>query len=262
MASPKVNVTKNYDLFTRSAKNRPAHAKSHKALLNSMKCYGFLSCYPIACCRNGDRRLTVKDGQHRLLFAQELQLPVYYITEEVDFDVAIVNCTPKPWVLKDFAQKHAAHGIEAYREGLEFAEIHSLPISIAFVLLAGQTGFTNIKSQFVDGKFEIKDREWADQVASLYGVMVAMSKEIRNARFLQACMGVCRVEGFKPDRLIKAAKRCREKLASYSTKDAYLDMLEEIYNFGHSKLVGLKAKAQMAMRARSVVTSAKNLATN
>jgi hypothetical protein len=132
-------------------------------------------------------------------------------------------------------------------------ESRGLPITIAFALLGGTTSFTNVKPQFVDGTFEIKDRDWADQVASVYCAMVALSKDIRGARFLQACMGACRVKDFKPARLIQGAKRCREKLVSYSTKDAYLDMIEELYNFGQRKLVGLKALAQMAMRARNAV---------
>jgi hypothetical protein len=253
MAYPKVSVTKNYRLFLRSDKNRPLDVKKHRELYDSMKRYGYLWCYPIVVFRNGSKQLTIKEGQHRLAIAEELGEPVYYIETPVDFDVAVINCTSKPWVLKDYAQKHAANGIEVYRKGLDFAESHGLPIGIAFALLAGTTSFTNVRSQFVDGEFEIKDQEWADRVASMYCAIVALSERVRGARFLQACIGACRVKGFKPERLIRGAKRCREKLASYSTKDAYLDMLEDIYNYGQSSLVGLKAKAQMVMRARNAV---------
>lgn len=250
MANPKLNCTKNYRLFLPNPDNRPFDAKKHKRLLNSMKRYGFLSCFPIACFRNGDKHLVVKDGQHRLAFAETLGLPVWWIEEKIDFDVALINCTPKTWVLKDFAEKYALGGKKAYQDGLEFAAVHGLPIGVTFSLLAGTTTFSNIQGQFVDGSFKVKDRAYAELVASIYTSMVDLSQDVRNARFMEACMGVCRVQEFKPSRLIQNAKRCREKLISYSTKDAYLEMLEEIYNFGRHELVGLKAKARMVMRKR------------
>jgi len=52
--------------------------------------------------------------------------------------------------------------------------------------------------------------------------------------------------------MISNAGRCREKLVSYSTKEAYLDMLEDIYNFGRKNLLALKISAQQAMRDRAV----------
>jgi hypothetical protein len=58
--------------------------------------------------------------------------------------------------------------------------------------------------------------------------------------------------------LIGGAERCREKLVSYSTRDAYLDLLESVYNFGRKQLVSLKLPAIEAMRKRNVATKAKS----
>lgn len=83
--------------------------------------------------------------------------------------------------------------------------------------------------------------------------MVLMGPGMRNTRFVEACMRVCRVEGFDSKRMLAGAERCREKLLSYSTMEAYLEMLEEVYNFGRKQLVGLKAAAMMAMRERNAI---------
>lgn len=249
--SPKISVTKNYRLFVRSDDNRPSDLKKHRKLIESMKMYGFLSCFPIVCTRDSKGNLVVKDGQHRLMIAETLGLSVYYVEESVDFDVARVNCTAKIWQLRDYAQKHATNGIEAYREGLEFADQHALPIGTAFALLAGYVSFSSVNDAFATGSFEIRDRKWADMVAGIYNPLRRMNPKIHNARFLEACMAVCRVDGFDTQRLISNAEKCREKLIPYSTRHAYLDMLEEIYNFYRSKLVGLKAEALMAMRERN-----------
>lgn len=248
----KILNTRNYRLFqNNSGENRPLDIKKHKKLLESMKEYGFLECFPIIVNRNGGEHLIVKDGQHRLACAEALGLPVYYVEDKSDFDVAKVNVATKIWVLKDYAQKFAASGAKPYQEGLDFAQQYGLPIGTAFSLLGGTTTFSNFQEQFLSGTFKVKDRTWANAVASIYGPLTGMSKAVKNARMLEACMAVCRVPDFNPERLLGGAEQCREKLIAYSTRDAYLDMLEDIYNFRRRQLVGLKSAAIMAMRERN-----------
>lgn len=251
MKAKSVHVTKNYRMFERSAENRPLDINKHKKLLWSMKTYGFLACFPIVCFRNAKGQLIVKDGQHRLAVAEMLGKEVYWIEEEIDFDVAAINCTAKTWVLKDYALKHASNGRADYQRALNFAEEHKLSLGMAVALLAGTTTWNNIQSAFIDGSFRVKDSAWANAVAGIYGPMAGMADVLRNKRFLEACMAVCRVKGFDPHRLLHGASRCRDKLVGYSTRDAYLDMLETVYNFNRTKCVPLKHEAKMAMRKRN-----------
>lgn len=256
--STKINVTKNYKLFGRSDENRPVNLKKHRPLEMSMKEYGFLRSFPISCRRDAAKNLIVKDGQHRLAIAETLGLPVYWVEDPVDFDIAKVNNGQEKWQVRDFAEKFAINGVTSYRDGLEFADRHGLPVGTAFALLAGYTGFSgNLKGDFVSGKFRVKDRKWADDVAAIYVPLTTMAPLLRNARFIEACMAICRVEGFESKRLLQNAERCREKLVPFSTREAYMDMLEAIYNFGRAKLVGLKAQATMALRDRSPIKPAK-----
>ncbi len=253
MSSKKIQSTRNYRLFERhTSENRPLDIKKHRKLHDSMKRYGFLESFPIVCHRNGDNHLIVKDGQHRLLIAETLSLPVHWVEEKVDFDVAVINCAAKIWGLRDYAQKFVANGHKAYQEGLDFSEDHGVPIGTAFALLAGTTSFGNCQNQFVDGTFKVRDRSWADAVAGIYAPLSLMAPALKNNRFVEACMAVCRIKDFDPKRLLANAERCREMLVSYSTRDAYLDMMETIYNFHRKQLVGLKTLAVMAMRERNV----------
>lgn len=248
----KIQVTRDYSLFKRhGSENRPFDIRKHKRLVNSMERYGFLECYPIIAVRDSSGKLTIKDGQHRHAIAESLSLPIYYVEQKEDFDVAIVNSAAKAWVLRDYAVKHSANGIASYTEGLLFCDQHQLPMGIGFSLLAGTTTFCNCQDAFMDGSFKIKDQPWAESVASIYGPLVQMGPAMKNTRFIEACMAVCRVKEFDKRRLLLGANRCREKLVAYSTRDAYLDMLEVVYNFGRSNLFGLKAAAMMAMRERN-----------
>lgn len=193
---------------------------------------------------------------HRAAMAEELGLPIWYVVSDTAFDVAKINCTSKTWVLRDYARKHAANGLTAYQEGLDFAESHMLPIGTAFCLLAGTTTFTNVNYAFITGSFKIKDREWAESVAAVYSTVTNLSASVRNARCLEACMAMCRVEGFEIPRLLRGAERCREKLVSYSTRDAYLEMFEAVYNHSRKQLFALKIQSLQAMRERNAITVA------
>jgi hypothetical protein len=246
-------ATKNYRLFGRSDENRPLNAKKHRRLEKSMAEYGFIPSFPVVCYRDAKGNLIIKDGQHRLAIAETLGLTVYYTEESIEFDVAKINCAQEKWQLKDYAQKYATNGVRSYREGMDFAEQHGLPIGTAFALLGGTTTFGNVEVAFCTGEFQVKDRKWADAVAGIFCPLVALSPAVNRKVFIEACMAVARVESFEPKRLLQNAERCREKLVAYSTRDACLDLLETIYNYGRVRLVGLKAEATMAMRDRCVI---------
>jgi hypothetical protein len=248
----KIQATKNYRLFHRhEGENRPLEPNKRRKLKNSMKRYGFLECFPIVCYRDKSGNLIVKDGQHRLTLAEELGLTIHWVETSSDFDVAIVNSTVKGWTNKDYAHKHATNGIAAYQDILEFSERFKLAVSLSAMLLGGTTCFQNISGQFYEGTFKIKDRKWAESVAGLYAQMIHIGPALKNNHFLAACMAVCRVPEFEPKRLLGSAERCREKLVAYANREAYLDLLETVYNFGRSRLCALKMPALAAMRDRN-----------
>lgn len=247
-----IKSTMNYSMFTRSDRNRNTKFKKHRLLERSMKKHGFMECFPIVVFRHEGVGLIVKEGQHRLALAQKLGLPVWYIETDRDFDIAEINCTGRGWSIDDFAEMWANLGLEDYQTGIEFAKRHQISLGRSFALLAGTTGYGNIKDAFTNGEFVIKDQDWADRVANLYSQMVALSKNLRNDHFLCACMAVCRVKGFDHDRLVSGSEKCRDKLLSYSKSDSYLVMIEELYNFRRQNLVDIKNKAVMEMRSRQL----------
>lgn len=257
-SSRKIQATKNYRLFSRhEGENRALDLKKHKALYDSMKLYGFLPSYPIVCYRDPKGNLVYKDGQHRAAIAEELGLTIYWVEESIDFDVAIVNSTAKVWTVKDYADKWAANGLKQYVTAMDFASQHHISPGLAFAMLSGTTSYGNVKEEVQKGEFKITDAAWANAVAGIYSPLVSMSSALRKDTFLAACMAVCRVPDFDAKRLIGGAERCREKLVSYGTRDAFLDMIETVYNFGRKQLVSLKNQAITVMRDRNASVVAK-----
>lgn len=252
MSGTKIQSTKNYKLFRRhDDENRPLDVGRRRKLIESMKLYGFLKCYPIICYRDKDSNLVVKDGQHRLAVAEDIGLTIYWIEDTSDFDVAIVNSAMRGWTTKDYALKWAANGITAYQEILEFSTRFKLQVSSAASLLAGSANFSNVRDCFFKGTFKVKDRKWAEIVGVLYSQMVEIGPRIKDQHFLSACMAIGRIPDFEAKRLIAGAERCREKLVKYGNRDGYLDMIEEVYNFGRTKRFPVKIPAQNVMRERN-----------
>lgn len=248
----KVNITKNYRIFeSNSLDNRALVPKKHKRLMESMRLYGFLPEFPIVVYRDKDKHLVVKDGQHRLLMAETLKLPVYWVEESSPWDIAKVNSTPEGWKPIDYAERYARQGKKDYQEGIDFMKSHRISIGTAFALLSGNTGFTNIQGDFISGAFKVRDRDWAEAVVSIYNPFRMASKHCRNTFFVLACMAVCRVPEFEPSRLLNGMERNLDKVHPYSTRDAYLAMLEEIYNSHRKYLFPLKIQAEMVMRNRN-----------
>ena len=253
MASNKVLCTKNYALFTHSGKNRPLEPWKHGALRESMVQLGFIPSQPAEVYRVPAHKLyVVHNGQHRIHFAEELDLEVYYMEIDDPYPLSIVNTTTKNWTPDNYAQMHATQNVPDYQESLNFAHTNGFNVGAAFAMLAGFSTYKHVKDAVQNGTYRIGDRAWADDVANLYRRLLDIKPSLKNAQLVNACMAVCRVEWFSINKLIANAQKCGELLLSYSDRDGNLNMLDEVYNFSKkTKREPLKTDALNAMRERT-----------
>jgi hypothetical protein len=249
--SPRLRSTKDYGMFVQSRVNRPVNMAKHKALGESMENYGFLPMYPIHARPTAGGKYEIVDGQHRFAFAQKLGLPVWFVTGDENVNVADINKGQTPWHLKDYAMCFAEMGKKDYQEVLDFTEQYSIPISDAAALLSGTICHSNVRSDYLSGNFKVKTSEMAHRVASVYQAILAINSKVRNSRLLQAVYAVCYIPGFDVGRLTHNVRRCPEKLLKFSTREAYLVMLEDIYNYGRRNRESVKIPAENIMRERS-----------
>lgn len=80
MEPPKLESTTDYSIFELHGRHRPLH--KDPVLLASMQRSGFWQSSPIHCVPCSGGHLDVVRGQHRLHYAQQLKLPVWYIVDE------------------------------------------------------------------------------------------------------------------------------------------------------------------------------------
>jgi hypothetical protein len=253
---PKLLSTTNYALFAKDIKNRNYAPEKHKDLFASMRLHGFLPDYPISVWKNEKGDLVVKRGQHRLAFAEQLALPVWYVINEFEIDSAdLERAESVPWTHIDYAENWLHRDKPNYQELIEYSTRSGIPMALSASLLMGTVSFNNIQLQFLSGEFVVRDRAYAETVATVYIAFKTFSRAMNGVHLIKAIASAARVEGFEAQRLISNISECPGALKKYSTRDGFLEMLEEIYNFRKKSPVALKFNAIQAMRARNPTTA-------
>jgi hypothetical protein len=258
-AAPRLHRTREYKRFYFPADNRPIDVVNlrpqHKRLRESMREYGFLPSFPLMVqVVNG--KLYVKDGQHRLTFARELGLDVFYVITDQDISIAKINQAQVGWTPKDYAMSFAAQGKHDYQRAIGFCDRYRIPISVGFAMLRGTIVAHNIKAEFETGTYKITNETFASRVAKLYKEIVEISPKVRQQNMLHALWSCCHVETFDETRILQTASKRPDLLQNLGTVENFLQMLEEIYNFGRRTKEPLKFEAEQAMRARSAAKKA------
>lgn len=247
----KINTTKNYSLFSISQTNRPIDIRRHRKLKESMQEYGFLEEFPIVCVRDDKKNLVIWDGQHRYTIAQLLGLPIHYVESSSEFDIAKINSGQLPWTPSDYAESFAIQGNKEYSELIDFCRDHRVSIGRGAALLSGNTTFNNIQSKFFDGKFKVTDRELANSVAKTYRCIIEVNSSCSSSRLIEGLMGVHRVSELNVDQLMSKIRKNPDLVKQHGTRDSYLEMLEQIYNFHARNALPLKFLSEKELRSRN-----------
>ena len=246
-----VRKTMNYDLFNLIYDNREIKMSGRSDLRESMRRQGFIpSLHAIV--REGENgKYDVLDGQHRIAIAKKLGLPVYYVVEDLDINVAEINSTSVRWSLSDYLHRYLHHDPHGdYAEVQRYVEQFGLTIGQAAFLLAGKRSFGKVSHDFKSGYYQVKDNKTAWKAACLFCVIRNLSDNVISGSFLTACYAVTRIDWFDPHHFVKNAEHKFLELKSYRKVEDYLRMMETIYNYRLGK-----KKVPLAFEARNVLES-------
>lgn len=243
-----VRKTTNYDVFNLIFDNREIELSKRSDLRESMRRQGFIpSLHAIV--RGGEGgKYDVIDGQHRIEMARKLGLPVYYVVEDQEIDVAEINSTSVRWSLKDYLQRYLHHDPHGYYAQVKrYSEMFGLTIGQSAALLAGRTSFSKVSREFKSGHYKIKDASLAWDAADLFSEIRHITKDVGNGAFLTACYAVTLIPEFDRERFVKCAAKKFLSLKSLRKVDDYLHLMETIYNSGRGRKLPLAflASAQL-----------------
>lgn len=104
-----ITFTKDYGKFIFLDSNRDI--RKNPNLFNSMKKYGWLTCYPLTCTKDFE----IIDGQHRLDYAMNHKIVVpFVINNRIDkYDIPLIQCGAS-WTMEDYLKHFSERGYSNY----------------------------------------------------------------------------------------------------------------------------------------------------
>lgn len=257
MSAPKLQKTRNYAQFAMTKENREVNLidlrPQHKKLRLIMQRVGFLPAHPIHV-KNVGGKLVVIDGQHRLAFAKEFGLDVYFVVDNTDIDIAEINQAQAGWRVLDYAKKWASMGKDDYGKVIAFAEQYKIGIATSFAINAGTIFCTNVSYKILDGTYRITDAERGSRIGKMFRAIWIRSPGLKDNALVNALYACTFVDGFEDHRIIEAADKRTHLFSKQPTREAYFQLIEEVYNFGKKVRVPIKFEAEEVMRKRGDVS--------
>jgi hypothetical protein len=238
-----IYMTDDFKIFNRIKGNRDLnHLKIKKMVRDIKNGTNLLPDFPILVSQ-GEMKLNVIDGQHRLEAAKQTKRPVYYIIRKEQMELhnmARLNSLQEKWKPKDFIQCYIEKGISDYKKLDEFIALYNVPISVALNLLAygvtgGDTGANeDITEMFRRGSFRCKHWKQAVEIIEECRKFAAFAGW--NTRpFIVAISRILGADQCDFDELVKKFSEDPRQLQRHSNAKQYLTNLENIFNKGYHK---------------------------
>jgi hypothetical protein len=187
----------------------------------------------------------VIDGQHRLLGAKLVGIPVLYTIEEnADFDtIQKLNEDQLNWAKSDHVHGWVTKGNKHY-ETLEKFMVEYPKFRISECLMFLSNSFTSIKkTDFNKGRFEVrsveKAREWANNLTELKPYF---EKYYNKSMFVRAVIKLLSRKGdvFKFEEFLHKVRLRPTSIVPCGSVEQYIEMIEDIYNYKRKDKVNLR----------------------
>lgn len=231
-----IEETYEYDVFERIEGNREIDEGHVVQIMKWLKAKDLK--VPIQINQN----FGIIDGQHRLEARKRLGLPVYFfVTSGFGLEeVQTLNAQQKRWTLDDYVKSFIERGNQNYAVYQWFRKQFQLPHNQSVELLVGHNA-THSRQIFISGQFVVrKDISVATETAKQLARLRPYFDHWNTSRFLAAMLIVMRKKVFDFERFISKLKAFPTMLKPQTTTDAYLQHIEDIYNYRTAQKVGLR----------------------
>lgn len=242
-----MNKTTNYKQFKFRNDNREKIDPSHlKVLAQSIKTRNLLEHKPIIVNEN----MEIIDGQHRLLAAEQLGVPIYYVVEkDISLKDLIHLQTQKNWRMADYFSAYSKNGYEEYQKALDFAKQTQLPLHIVVSFAHGrnQDTYRKIKA----GDFVFKQTAKIDDQLSMAQDLVETIKFnnpkhqfLNSSRFWRPLLSIIKNPAYNHIKMMKNLNSLIAKVGKRADYEGYLQMLLSIHNYKNQNKIILSADDQ------------------
>lgn len=236
-----IKSTTDYEQFKFRTDNRVTITQSHvKRLARSIDSRNLLELNPISI--NGE--MEVIDGQHRLLAAKSLGIPIFYrqVKELQGSDIIIMNVS-QPWGQADYLNYFCKNHYPEYLKLQEFMMRHNITIKIALNITMGHR--KEAFADFKQGLFKFKEEDFANHIDICWNTidyikrMNGYSSYTHSTRFWSALLILIRHANFDAAKWIENLKRMVERFTAKARKDDYLRLFMDVHNWRNNAKVEL-----------------------
>jgi hypothetical protein len=258
-----IQESKDYDKFEMLEFNRDIKKLSN--LIHSMRIHGWIDAYPLHVVKNGNSKLKIKAGHHRFTAAEKLGIPIKYVICDDAASIHTLEKATIPWSLEDYVVSHFKTGKKDYGEIMNLHEQTGIGLNSIFSMMAGQICDSNNRTTKIKGgEFSIKDRKHPLKVVDMIlfckqrGVSWANQKS-----FVQAISSILLVEQMDIERLKSKVANYTSLVKKQPSKDEYIRMLEEVYNFRNGQdRIPLFFLAKESAKKRNPISNQKYISEN
>lgn len=234
-----VYSTKDYNKFKFRGDNRIVKESHVKGLIENMKLRGWEPGSYVVINEKGE----VIDGQHRVKAAIQAGVAVHYtIEKKAGFEtIRNLNRNQKNWAITDhihgFVEENNPHYIKLNNFIKEYKEL-----KVTECMMLCKNSFSSVpRSEFESGNFTTRDmtkaREWGDYIMSLKPFFKGYNRSI----FVRALVKVLsKKQEFKFDKFLHKVQLRPNLIRMCGTVEQYVEMIEEIYNFGSRDKINLR----------------------
>jgi len=239
--------TRDYSMFRPSDRNRPVEPRP--GLAESLTANGWIPSMPMSVKKNGVG-FVILDGQHRFEEAKRVGIPVRYVVlaPKEAFEPSEINQHARTWGIKDYIACEIKRGNTHYAQLRDFHDTTGLEYRICASILGGQQAASGNKIKAVkDGSFRVTSMDFARKIAAMVDACAPFVKWARKSHFVDALSKCACVPDFSAQQFIDRVNSTPGMLTNCPTADAFLDMIEEIYN--HRSRTG---RVALAFAAREI----------
>lgn len=254
-----IQTTSDYSIFVEHCNNRDVKPSfsQYKKLLLSMKVFGFLPFFPLWCMKSKTHqgKLEIQIGHNRLRVAEHLKVPVCYIIYDCDFKIWQEKETTRQWNLVDFLHCQIREGNPVALAIDTYHKDSGISLDQCLSILGGEQATShNKRENFVKGKFVIQPKSLknAEKIASIVKSAKKINSQIAtNRSFVGAVSKAVFVDQFNVTTFIKKLSVHSCLLTRQTNTDAYLSLIEHIYNRQCREQLPVVFLANQAARARN-----------
>ncbi len=187
------------------------------------------------------KKFKVVDGQHRLMCAKSLGVPIYYmiVDDYTVSQIARINANTTSWKVKDYLNCWINLERQDYIELEKFMKEYSFPVSTAADLLSLEDikdgSNRGVMDDFRDGSFKIANYDNALKVARAYKEYLEIFEKEKSRLLLRTVIILMGSDKYDHDEVIQKLISTGAKIMDQANTREFISHIELLFNKGNQK---------------------------